>query len=252
LLKVCLLIPVYNHARALELFLPSLKPLGLDCLLVDDASAPESAALLDAMASREGSWLRLLRHGVNQGKGAAMMTGARAASELGYTHALQIDADGQHSAGDIPKFLEAAREHPQALICGRPVYDSSVPNSRRWGRLLSNLWIWINTLSFDIKDGMCGFRLYPLPPLIRLFSQVKVGRRMDFDTDVLVRLKWEGLKIVTLPVQVRYPLDGISHFLMGRDNWQISAMHTRLFFGMLARLPKLLKAKWLSGARSKN
>jgi len=98
--------------------------------------------------------------------------------------------------------------------------------------------------SFEIVDGMCGFRLYPLAALMELDGQARMGRRMDFDPEVLVRLKWRGLQFVGVPTRVRYPLDGRSNFKLGLDNWLISCMHTRLFFGMLTRLPSLLWGKW--------
>lgn len=243
--NTCLLIPVYNHESALAALLEDLRPHGLPCLLVDDGSSPDSAAVLDQLAARESSWVRLFRHPVNQGKGGAVMTGVREAAALGFTHALQIDADGQHDPKDIPRFLAESSRAPEALVCGTPVFDDSVPRSRLWGRVLTNVWVWINTLSLQIKDGLCGFRLYPLAPLVALFSRVRLGKRMDFDPELLVRLQWEGLQVVTLPVRVRYPLDGKSHFRMGLDNWLISTMHARLFFGMLLRLPVLL---WRKGS----
>jgi glycosyltransferase involved in cell wall biosynthesis len=248
--RPCLLIPVYNHEQALAQLLTALRPYALPCILVDDASSPESAEVLDRLALAEASWVQLFRHEKNQGKGGAVMTGVTEASKLGYSHALQIDADGQHAAEDIPRFLETGHAHQEAVICGVPQFDASAPKSRRWGRLLTNVWIWINTWSFDIQDGMCGFRLYPLRPLVDLFSKTKMGRRMDFDPELLVRLKWEKLEIISLPVKVQYPLDGLSHFKLGLDNWLISRMHTRLFFGMLARLAQLLKGKFAGSKKA--
>jgi glycosyltransferase involved in cell wall biosynthesis len=242
LLKVCLVIPVYNHAEALARLLDALRPHGLPCLLVDDASA--DGAALERLARREAGWTTWLRHERNQGKGAAVMTGARAARDAGFTHILQIDADGQHEPADVPRFLAAAEAHPGAVVCGVPVYDENAPRSRRWGRWATTVWIWINTLSCEIKDGMCGFRLYPLEPLLELSESANLGRRMDFDPEVLVRLRWRGLPIVDLPTRVRYPSDGVSNFKLGLDNWLISRMHARLFFGMLGRLPLLLSEKW--------
>lgn len=241
--KPCLLIPVYNHETALAALVEELRPQGVPCLLVDDGSEPASAAVLDALAAKDASWIRLLRHPTNQGKGAAVITGVREAAALGYTHALQLDADGQHDPTAIPRFLAASAEAPEALVCGAPVFDGSVPKARLWGRLLTNVWIWINTLSFTIRDGLCGFRVYPLAPTLALFDRVRVGQRMDFDPEVAVRLSWAGVRTISLPVRVRYPLDGKSHFRMGADNGLITLAHTKLFFGMLVRLPRLLWRK---------
>jgi hypothetical protein len=173
-----------------------------------------------------------------------VLSGCRELAARGFTHALQLDADGQHESGDVPRFLEAFQRDPEALILGAPRFDASAPRSRRWGRLLTNVWIWINSLSGAVEDAMCGFRLYPLAPLLKVAGGARLGKRMDFDPEVLVRLQWEGLRVVNLPTEVRYPEDGRSHFRLGLDNWLISKMHTRLFFGMLGRLPLLLWRKW--------
>ncbi len=130
------------------------------------------------------------------------------------------------------------------MILGRPVFDDSAPRSRRYGRQFTNLWIRINTLSRAIADGMCGFRLYPLAAVARLLETTRIGRRMDFDIDIVVRLYWQGTGAVNLPTRVRYPCDGVSHFQLWRDNAMISAVHARLFLGMLARLPGLLMRHW--------
>jgi glycosyltransferase involved in cell wall biosynthesis len=217
---------------------------GLHCILVDDGSSPGCARALDDIASASPGSVTLVRHALNQGKGAATVTGFRQAALGGYTHALQVDADGQHCVADIPRFLELARANPAAVIVGCPVYDSSVPALRLYARYLTHVWVWINTLSFAIRDSMCGFRLYPLDPAMRLVAREKLGRRMNFDTDIIVRLYWDGVPVVNLPTRVSYPADGVSHFRGFLDNVLISRMHATLFFGMLLRLPVLLGRKW--------
>jgi hypothetical protein len=153
---------------------------------------------------------------------------------------LQIDADGQHDTAQIAGFLAAARARPDAVICGVPRYDASAPLARRAGRWLTHVWVWINTLSLDIADSMCGFRVYPLAPTLALIDEHCPGERMDFDPELLVRLHWRGVPIVNRPTPVTYPPGGVSHFRPWRDNWAISRMHARLFFGMLRRAPVLL------------
>ncbi len=243
-MTACVIIPVYNHGAAIASVVDAVQSQGLPCLLVDDGSEPGCAAVLDGLAGREG--LILLRLPQNQGKGGAMMAGFRAALQQGYSHALQIDADGQHDASDIPRFLEQSATAPDSVICGCPIYDDSVPRARLYGRYATHVWVWINTLSFDIRDSMCGFRLYPLAPTVALINSEHIGRRMDFDTEIIVRLYWRGMKVVNQPTRVTYPSDGISHFRALADNVLISLMHARLFFGMLIRSPLLLWRKWCS------
>lgn len=228
----CLLIPCYNHAGQLAAVLGRLAEFKLPCLLVDDGSEPVAAAALDALAARY-PWVSLLRHSHNQGKGGAVMTGLRRAHELGFSHALQVDADGQHDLTDLPALLAEARQHPAALVSGRPLYDDSVPKGRLYGRYITHVWVWIETLSFAIKDSMCGFRVYPLASTCALLERVALGRRMDFDTEVMVRLHWAGVPMRFVPTRVIYPVDGRSHFRLFRDNLDISWMHTRLVCRLL-------------------
>jgi hypothetical protein len=134
--------------------------------------------------------------------------------------------------------------NPGAVIAGCPIYDQSVPAVRLYARYLTHVWVWINTLSLAIRDSMCGFRVYPLAPVMSLLGRRTLGRRMNFDTDIVVRLFWAGVPVVNLPTRVGYPSDGVSHFRAFRDNVLITRMHTVLFFGMLLRLPVLLAHKW--------
>jgi glycosyltransferase involved in cell wall biosynthesis len=242
--KPCIVVPVYNHEHAIGTVLDGLLRHGVQVLLVDDGSKPTCATVLDALAREHAAHVTLVRLPHNQGKGAAVLAGFRKAEELGYTHVLQIDADGQHQTADVPAFLAQAAAHPQAIIVGHPIYDESVPKARLYGRYATHIWVWINTLSLDIKDSMCGFRVYPVAPVNALAARRHIGTRMNFDTDILVRLFWDGLQVINLGTRVSYPSDGVSHFRVWRDNVLISWMHTVLFFGMLPRIPKLLARKW--------
>lgn len=234
----CAVIPVYNHETAVPAVVDALLAAGLPCVLVDDASSPACAAVLEHLALGENIFL--IRLAVNQGKGGAVMAGLREASRLGFTHALQVDADGQHDLRDVATFMQVSQQNPEALICGYPQYDASVPKGRLYARYLTHVWVWINSLSLQIPDSMCGFRVYPLAPSLALINSVKLGKRMDFDPEILVRLAWRNQPMRWLPTQVHYPLDGLSHFRLFHDNALISGMHTKLFFGMLLRLPSIL------------
>ncbi|MBH2034863.1 MAG: glycosyltransferase family 2 protein [Pseudomonadales bacterium] len=238
----CAIIPVYNHETAITAVVDAVLGSGLPCILVDDASDPVCAKVLDHLARRENVFL--IRLTANQGKGGAVMTGLREASRLGFSHALQVDADGQHDLLDVSVFIEQSRAHPEAVICGYPQYDASVPKGRLYARYLTHVMVWINTLSLQIRDSMCGFRVYPVPPTLALINSAKIGKRMDFDSDILVRLAWRNQPMHWLPTKVHYPLDGVSHFRLFHDNVLISSMHTRLFFGMLLRAPVILWRRW--------
>jgi glycosyltransferase involved in cell wall biosynthesis len=240
MMRLGLIVPFYNHEHAIRQTVAGLKPYGFPCWLVDDGSDARCAPVLEQVAAAESSWLTLIRYPVNRGKGIAVVTGFAAAHAAGCTHALQIDADGQHDFTSIPRIAELARDNPAAIITGVPVFDESAPAARRIGRKLTTFWVRINTLSFRIEDAMCGFRVYPLAPIVRLAARGSCGSRMEFDPEILVRAVWAGIPVVSVPTRVTYPVDGVSHFKMWRDNVRISWMHTRLFFGMLWRAPMIL------------
>jgi glycosyltransferase involved in cell wall biosynthesis len=240
MMRLGLIVPFYNHEHAIRQTVAALKSHGFECWLVDDGSDARCAPVLDALAAEESSWLRLIRCPVNRGKGVAVLAGFAAAHAAGCTHALQIDADGQHDFAAIPRITEIARANPDAIVTGVPVFDASAPAARRIGRKLTTLWVRINTLSSRIDDAMCGFRVYPLAAIMRLAGRGSLGSRMEFDPEILVRAVWAGVPVVSMPTNVTYPADGVSHFKMWRDNVRISWMHTRLFFGMLWRAPLLI------------
>lgn len=239
-MKTCVVIPVYNHQQAISLVVDALKPLGVFCFLINDGSSEECSAKLKQIAQQESQWLSLYERAENGGKGAAVKDGLQLAFRQGFSHAIQLDADGQHKLDDMSLFLQASEANPKKLILGYPHFDQTVPKKRLYGRLLTNVWIWINTLSFAIKDGMCGFRCYPLAAVEKLLQSTSLGSRMDFDIDIVVRLYWQGLEVINIPTEVQYPIDGVSHFKMLQDNVLISTKHAQLFFGMLWRFPALV------------
>lgn len=240
--KPCIVIPVYNHGSLIGATLSRLESLGLPVLLVDDGSDEQTAQELTRLAAAY-DWLMLLRQQPNQGKGVAVLRGIAEARQLGYSHAVQVDADGQHALEDVPAMLDMARAEPLALISGAPVFDDSVPAARFYGRYLTHFWVWIETLSFSIIDSMCGFRVYPVVASDDLARSHPIGRRMNFDTDIMVRLYWRQVPVRFLKTRVSYPANGISHFAPVADNVRITCMHIRLVFGMFLRLPVLLLRK---------
>ncbi len=248
-MKLCLLVPHYDHVAQFRRLLPSLVGTALPIVIVDDASPADALAELERLVDECGAGITLVRHERNQGKGGAVTTGLVTALEAGFTHALQIDADGQHDVAYIDDLRALAAEHPAAIACGEPVFDTSISRLRYYGRYLTHALVWLETLSMEIRDAMCGFRIYPTEPVVTLIKRKAPGPRMAFDPELLVRASWAGIAIRYTPVKVRYPEDGASHFHYLRDNAIISWMHTRLIFGMLLRLP-LLVWRRVRGSRS--
>ncbi len=224
--RPCVLIPTYDNPATVRDVVLAVRAHLADIVLVDDGSAAEGRAVCDALAA-EGL-VHLERRARNGGKGAAVKTGFAAAKRLGFTHALQIDADGQHDPDDAPRFLAEARAHPEALILGAPVYDHSQPRGRAFGHQISVFWVRVETGSRAITDPLCGYRVYPLDAAIAADAR---GDHMEFDLELPVRMLRAGTPVRNLETRVRYfsaEEGGVSHFDLWWDNVRISWAHTRL------------------------
>jgi glycosyltransferase involved in cell wall biosynthesis len=240
--NAAVLVPHYDHSHAIGGVLDAAAPAGLPVLVVDDGSGAEHRSRLAALADgRPG--VTVLWRSRNGGRGCALREGYAEAARRGFSHVVQLDADGQHDAADVPRFVDAARRHPHALILGRPVFDDTAPRARRYGRRLSTFWAAVETLSGVVPDVLCGFRAIPLAAALTVLARGRLGDRMEFDPALVVRLIWAGTPIVAIPTRVRYVRGGVSHFQPWRDNVRISLMHARLCAGMLVRLPALVRRR---------
>lgn len=232
--RPCIVIPTYNNPETIRTVVMGCRAHVDDVLVIDDGS---DAPGRDAVAALGTEGLARIAHrSENGGKGAAVKTGMRLAAEAGFTHALQVDADCQHTLDDIPRFLDSARQSPQAVILGAPRFDDTVPTGRRVGRLITVFWVHIETLGRVIEDPMCGFRVYPVESTLAVLPAADF---MDFDPELAVRLVWAGVPVVNLATRVRYlsaEEGGVSNFHMVRDNVRISWMHTRLVCIALLRI----------------
>lgn len=230
----CVLIPTYNNPATIRGVVEQARRHVRDVIVIDDGSNAETRAVCDALAV-EGLCV-VHHHAVNGGKGAAVKTGFRLAKEAGFTHAVQVDGDGQHDLECIPAFVELARERPAALILGFPVYDDTLHKGRYAARLVTRFWNYIEVLGPRIGDSMCGFRVYPIEASIAAGTR---GDRMDFDIEIPVRLVWNGVEIRNAPVPVRYLTaeeGGVSHYQTFRDTARISWTHTKLVVEGMVRL----------------
>lgn len=236
------LIPSYNTGPILlDTVRQARAAWGQVWVVLDGSTDGSEAALRAAMAGDPG--LELLVLPANRGKGAAVLHGLREARRRGFTHALVMDADGQHPAGLIGAMMAASRARPEAMVLGVPVFGPEAPRLRVQGRRISNWWARLETLSPCIEDSLFGFRVYPVGPLVEVMERCRWMRRFDFDPEAVVRLCWRGVPVVNLPVPCRYlskEEGGVSHFHYARDNLLLTWMHTRLVLGMLPRLPALL------------
>jgi glycosyltransferase involved in cell wall biosynthesis len=205
-------------------------------IIVDDGSDDGTETIVDALCEKSPDNIYIFHQPVNTGKGAAIQIGLEMARYRNFTHALQIDADGQHDIEDIPRFLELASESPGSFILGDPVYGEDIPAIRKHGRKLTKAMVALESGTLQMPDAMCGFRIYPVIEICKLG---KLSQRMSYDPEVLIHAHWKGIPIRTLPTKVRYlsaEEGGISHFRMVRDNILNVLIHTKLLLQSPVRL----------------
>jgi glycosyltransferase involved in cell wall biosynthesis len=225
--RPCVLVPTYDNPRTIEAVVERVRAHVPDVVVVDDGSGPEGRAACERLAA--AGLAHVVHQPSNGGKGAAVKRGFEEAARLGYTHAIQVDADGQHDLDDLPRLLALGQAHPEALILTVPVLDESAPGYRTFGRRISVFWVMVECgFKKVIDDPLCGYRVYPVADALAVRVH---GDRMDFDPEIAVRLAWRGLPVINVPSKAIYLTaeeGGVSHFRLFRDNVAISALHTRL------------------------
>lgn len=219
--RFCVLVPVYNHGLTVGLVVRAARA-HFPVIVVNDGSTDQTAAALAVEAD-----LEVVHLPENRGKGAALEAGFARADALGYTHAITIDADGQHPVGDIPRLADASRRQPEALIIGvRDLQRAGAPWPRRFSNALSTFWFRIET-GVDLADTQCGFRSYPLATIRRLRIRAP---RYAWELEIMVRASWAGIPLISQTVGVDYsaPTSRMSHFHPVRDFFQIARLHSHL------------------------
>jgi glycosyltransferase involved in cell wall biosynthesis len=223
------IIPSFNTGRLLEVTVAEARACWAPVWVVIDGSTDGSAVAIEAMARMDPA-LRVIRLGHNRGKGEAVRTGLAAADAMGFTHALVMDADGQHPAASIAVFMAASAAAPAAVVMGSPVFGEDAPWIRVVSRRLSNSIAALLTWR-HVGDALFGFRVYPIAALLSVMRASRGMRRFDFDPEAVVRLVWAGAPLIHLPTPVRYPdrsEGGVSHFRYLRDNMLLTGMYLRL------------------------
>jgi glycosyltransferase involved in cell wall biosynthesis len=230
----CVLIPTYDNPRTIRDVVMAVRAIVPNVVVVDDASGDANRVEVEKLGAEKLAIVT--RRAKNGGKGAAMKTGFALALAHGFTHAIQVDADGQHALEDVAKFLEIAEEKPDAVILGQPIFDATAPTHRMFLRRVTIFWTRREVGDDRVGDPLCGFRVYPVRAALDTHT---IGDRMDFDPEIVVRLAWAGVPFVHVPTKVRYftaAEGGVSHWRAFEDNWLIGKMHTRLMWRRMMHL----------------
>lgn len=232
--RPCALVPTYDNPRTVRGVVETLRTWLPDVLVVDDGSGPDGRAAIEALGS--DGLAQVLTLSRNRGKGAALKAGFAHLLERGFTHAMQVDADGQHDLQQVPVFLAAAQREPTALVLGYPLYDATVPTLRLKARALTRFWVDIEVGGPGrIRDALIGFRVYPLATALAVGAR---GNRMEYEVEIAVKMARAGVPMRNLPVGVRYLTraeGGVSHWRPFGDNVRLSWMHARLCTAICTR-----------------
>ena len=227
--RFAILIPIYNHADGIVSVIERARPLALPIWVVDDGSTDGTTACLRNVAG-----IAVLRHEKNLGKGAAILTGFAALHETA-DWAITLDADGQHDPLDIPVLIRAIPQGRRPIVVGsrQGMSGADVPWTSRFGRKFSNFWVRAAGGPV-LSDTQSGMRIYPLPEAIRLGV---TARRFQFEVEILVRARWQGIPVLEAPVGVSYTPGGkrVSHFRPFVDFCRNTGTFSRLIFLRILR-----------------
>ena len=233
-MKIACVIPLYNHGATVLRVAAGARAFLDDVRVVDDGSADLAPDFAERLAE---AGVKLIRHGRNLGKGAAILTAAYQLAADGVETMIVLDADGQHDPADLPRFAAEAEAHPDSVIVGCRDFDhaANVPGSSRFGRAFSNFWCRLET-GVACRDTQSGFRAYPVAGLTRLRFYCS---RYNFEIEALVKLLWSRYHLVEVDIPVFYDVPGrrISHFDPWRDNLRLTLLHTSLVLRQVLPIP---------------
>lgn len=220
---LCAVIPTYNNASTIIEMIKGVSRYCPDVIVVSDGCSDNT----DELIVKSGCRVTLVSYPRNRGKGYAIVRGLRKAKEMGFSHALTIDADGQHFADDIPLLAASMRADRKAIILGcRNLNEENMPRRNTFANKFSNFWFRLQT-GESLPDTQSGFRIYPLDSLCCLRL---VTSRYEGELALLVFSAWKGVGIVPVAVRVYYPErgKGVSHFRPASDFARISVLNTVL------------------------
>jgi glycosyltransferase involved in cell wall biosynthesis len=224
-LSCCVIIPTYNNDHALEAVITGVLQYTRDVIVVNDGSTDRTSLIIDKFKT-----VQRIDIPVNTGKGWALRQGFKYATEQGYRYAITIDSDGQHFPDDLPLFLDMIEQHPGSMILGaRDMSGEAVPGTSSFGHKFSIFWFKVET-GITVDDVQTGYRLYPLEEVKKI--KKLYSTKYEYEVEILVRLAWHGVKVLSLPVRVYYaPKDvRVSHFRKFRDFTRVSIVNSIMVF----------------------
>ena len=210
--------PTYNNERTLAQVIDAVIEYMPTVIVVNDGSTDGTREILKGYEGK----IEIVDYGKNRGKGFALSCGFDRAEELGFTHAITIDSDGQHYASDIPQFLKIAEANPEVLtVGGRNLAHDNMPGKSTFANKFSNFWFTVQT-SRRLSDTQTGYRLYPLQKMKGLRP---LSSRYEAELEILVRCAWRNITINSIPINVFYAPERVTHFRPCMDFIRISVLN---------------------------
>lgn len=194
-MKICVLIPVYNEAKAIAEVVKPLVEDNVDVVVLDDGSDDNSGPLAKAAGAT------VLTNNKRSGKGATLRRGFQYSVEHDYDGVITMDGDGQHAVSDVILFIKEAQKNPHGLIVGNRMHNApNMPLSRKLTNYsMSMLISW--ACHQKIPDTQCGLRYIPRETL----ESIHLGSDdYEIETEVLIKAAKKNYKIVSRPIEVIY------------------------------------------------
>ena len=230
--SVYCVIPVYNNAATIEKVVKNCCSYINNILVVDDGSTDIDIKQI----LKDYECVEVITHDKNSGKGAALKTAAEYLTGKNIDYMITIDADDQHYAEDINQFLSAIEGSENSIIIGcRDFNTDNVPDSSKFGRKFSNMWVRLET-GLNLSDTQSGYRVYP----VKYISQIKTfASSYNYEIEILVKAVWKGLNVKEIPIKTFYPESSkrVSHFKPYLDNFRLSNTHAMLIGRRLLPIP---------------
>lgn len=224
----CIVIPTYNNETTIRAVVESVLPYSPNVIVVNDGSTDSTTQILQEIENQ----IILISYTKNRGKGYALKQAFAEAKKHNFTHAVTLDADGQHKASDLPLFAEAISQHDDAFIIGSRQFDlPNMPSKNSFANKFSNFWFRVQT-AHNLPDTQTGFRAYPLK---RLNYKGPINNRYEAELEILVRAAWKNIPLVPININVYYPPkeERVSHYRPTIDFIRISLLNTVLCFAAI-------------------
>lgn len=218
-------LPVYNEERYLDEVLPRVVKYAGDVLVVDDGSTDSTPAILSRRTD-----VRTVRHPLNMGYGAALVTAFQETVRGGYDALVTIDCDGQHEPQLIPRLIDELGKNGTDIVSGSryiDTYDPSQPPPEDRRRINMTVLNWLrDELSLNLTDAFCGFKAYRAS-ILDTFRIHDLGYAMPLE--VWVQAAQARMRIVEMAVPLIY-LDASRSFGGSLDDSEYRLRHYRKVF----------------------